>query len=109
MRENYSAEERKKLKIKTSDVLSLKIDARNLYYIVQQNINIHLKEFKYPGDLIKVLYEISHKRMIRDIIFHNTAMQEYFNKITVEKLRPNDFYNLGHILHNQVIRKNIST
>ena len=36
-------------------------------------------------------------------------MQEYFNKITVEKLRPNDFYNLGHILHNQVIRKNIST
>ena len=58
LHQNYSKEERREMKINICDVVSLRKEARYLYVCVQHNIIKHIKYFKYPGELIKVLFEL---------------------------------------------------
>jgi hypothetical protein len=62
------------MNISLMDVLSLRKEARMLYYNIQQNIIHHIKAYEYPGDLIRILHEIAHKRALRDILFDDGLM-----------------------------------
>ena len=76
-----------------------------LYRNIQINILKHIRSYTYPGDLIRILYELCQKRVIRDNLFKDGTVQKWFNKLDIYRLNPQDFLNLGHILNNPVVKQ----